>query len=240
MKPASQRWQQAAHFIHDIGPLAIQLDGVALGASFDVTAYEDALYDVLGVALPAGMRRAVNKRKAEFLCGRFLAALALEQLGGPSVEIGMGEHRQPLWPDGFGGALSHSRDRAACLLSTNARLGLGIDIETIQSDAAAANIAATVVASEERALLEAAAEGFGLSFSAVFSAKESLFKALYPRVRNYFDFHAARLVQLDWRQGRLLLELTQDLGAHYRRADRFELGITHDASRVMTHLVHVH
>jgi len=241
MKPASQRCHAAAHFIYDIGPLEhVRLDGVALGASFEVTAYDDALYAELGVAFPTSMGRAVNKRKAEFLCGRFLAALALEQLGGPSVDIGIGEHRQPLWPASFGGSLSHSRDRVACLLSSNTTLGLGIDIERLLSDAEAENLAAAVVGTDERALLQAQAAGFGPGFSAVFSAKEALFKALYPRVRSYFDFRAARLVALDWSRGRLVLELTGDLGSHYQRHDRFELGLMHDASRVMTYLIHAH
>jgi enterobactin synthetase component D len=241
MKPASQRCHAAAHFIHDICELEqIRFEGVALQAAFDVAAYSDDLYDVLGVPFPEGLRRAVNKRKAEFLGGRFLAALALERLGAPPAEIGVGEHRQPLWPANFVGSLSHSGDRLACLLSTDARLGLGIDIETILTDAAAANIARIVVGADERALLEAQAEGFGLGFTAVFSAKEALFKALYPRVRDYFDFRAARLIELAWGPGRLVLELTQDLGSHYHRNDCFTLGVTRDESRVMTHLAHAH
>jgi enterobactin synthetase component D len=244
MKPASQRCREAAHFIHDIAELEqIRFDGVALRAVFEVDAYSDALYEVLGVALPPGLVRAVNKRKAEFLGGRFLAALALERIGGPAVEIGVGEHRQPLWPVNISGSLSHSSDRLACLVSRDPALGLGIDIERILTDAEARHLAAPVVSAAEQALLEAHSSefevgGFGVGFSAVFSAKEALFKALYPRVRYYFDFHAARLISLDWPAGRLVLELTQDLGTHYRALDRFELGLSRDESRVWTHLIH--
>jgi enterobactin synthetase component D len=240
MKPASQRCQDAEHFIYDIRELEqIRLPGIALCASFELAQYSDALYGVLGVAPPANLGRAVNKRKAEFLCGRFLAALALEHLGGPQVEIGSGEHRQPLWPATFNGSLSHSNDRAACLLSNDAELALGIDIENVLTDAGAQNIASSVIDNVERALLAAdPSMAFGPGLTAVFSAKEALFKALYPRVRNYFDFHAARLCQLDWQQGRLVLELTQDLAACYRQHDRFEVGLTHDAQRVWAYLVH--
>jgi enterobactin synthetase component D len=241
MKPASQRCQEAAHFIYDIRQLEqIRLDGVALGASFEVAAYSDALYEVLGVPFPAGLSRAVNKRKAEFLGGRFLAALAMERIGEPAVEIGVGVHRQPLWPANVSGSLSHSNDRLACVMSPDPAVGLGVDIERIMDDAAARNIVETVVGTQEHALLEADSGGFGLGFTAVFSAKEALFKALYPRVGNYFDFHAARLVSLDWLHGRLVLDLTEDLGVHYRAQDRFELGVTHDDSRVLTYLVHPH
>jgi enterobactin synthetase component D len=239
MKPASQRCQDAAHFIYDIREIEqIRLPGIALGAAFDVTAYSDALYEVLGVAPPANLGRAVNKRKAEFLCGRFLAALGLERLGGPQMEIGVGEHRQPLWPAAFSGSLSHSNDRAACLLSNDANLALGIDIENLLTDAGAQNIANSVVDATELALLAADPGGFGPALTAVFSAKETLFKALYPRVRNYFDFHAARICHLDWQQGRMVLELKQDLAACYRHRDRFEIGLIRDDQRVWAHLVH--
>jgi enterobactin synthetase component D len=241
MKPASQRRQDAAHFIYDIRELEeIRLDGVALWACFRVAEYSDVLYEVLGVPLPPSLGRAVNKRKAEFLGGRFLAALALERIGESAVEIGVGEHRQPLWPANITGSLSHSTDRLACVMSTNAGLGLGVDIEGILTDAGARNITSMVLGPEEQASLEADPGGFAQGFTAVFSAKEALFKALYPRVRDYFDFHAARLVSLDWHQGRLVLELTRNLGLHYRAADRFELGITRDDSRVLTYLVHEH
>jgi enterobactin synthetase component D len=239
MKPASQRCQDAEHFIYDIRELEqIRLPGVALCASFAVTQYSDALYEVLGIAPPANLGRAVNKRKAEFLCGRFLAALALERLGGPQVEIGSGEHRQPLWPATFNGSLSHSNDRAACLLSNDTALALGIDIENMLTDAGAQNIASSVIDDGERALLGAGPMGFGPGLTAVFSAKEALFKALYPRVRNYFDFRAARLCRLDWQPGRMVFELTQDLAACYRQHDRFEIGLMHDAQRVWAYLVH--
>jgi enterobactin synthetase component D len=238
MKPASQRCQDAEHFIHDIRELEqIRLPGIALCASFDVTQYSDALYEVLGVAPPANLGRAVNKRKAEFLCGRFLAALALEYLGGPQVDIGSGEDRQPLWPATFNGSLSHSNDRAACLLSPNPELALGIDIENLLTDASARNIASSVIDAAECAMLMADPVGLGPGLTAAFSAKEALFKALYPRVRSYFDFHAARLCHLGWQPGRVVLELTKDLADCYRQHDRFEIGLTRDAQRVWTYLV---
>ena len=193
MKPAVQLCADVAHFIHDIRELEqLRFAGVALRACFEVTAYSDDLFAVLGVAFPQHLHRAVNKRKAEFLGGRFLSVLALERLGRPYLDIGVGEHRQPLWPANISGSLSHSNDRVACVLSTDPTLGLGIDIENAMSDEAARKIASTVIADDERALLESTSYGFGWAFTAVFSAKEALFKALYPRVRRYFDFHAAR------------------------------------------------
>jgi len=44
-----------------------------------------------------------------------------------------------------------------------------------------------------------------------FSAKESLFKDIYPQVGHYFDFDAAQLVSLHWPSGRLILKVTKNL-----------------------------
>jgi enterobactin synthetase component D len=234
----------AARFIHDIGELAqVRLTGVApvvaLGASFDIASYADGLYDALGIIFPAHLARAVNKRKAEFLCGRYLAALALQRLGRQPANVGIGEHRQPLWPAGICGSLTHTKHRAACLMSADTGVGLGIDIEELLTNDAAHKIARTVIDEAERTLLESSTEGFGVCFTAAFSAKESLFKALYPRVGAYFDFHAARVIALDWAKQQLVLELIQDLGPLYRYRDRFQIGLVRDANTVMTYLVHL-
>ncbi len=226
-------------FIYNIRQLPqVQFAGVALRASFDIAAYSDALYETLGVTFPAHLERAVPKRRAEFLCGRFLAALALEQIGAPRQQIGTGEHRQPLWPANVSGSISHTRDQVACLMSPDATLGLGIDIENIQGNAHARELARAIIGEQEQALLTACSEAFGLCFTAVFSAKESLFKALYPKVQAYFGFHAARLVHLDLAQGSIRLELVEDLGQHYRAGDRFALGVVLEDTRVLTYLVH--
>jgi len=239
MEHRLQSGRGAPDFIYDIHPLPqIRFAGVALAAAFNVAAYSDALYEVLGVSFPAHLARAVAKRKAEFLCGRFLAALAFERLGAEHQEIGTGEHREPLWPANICGSLSHTHDRVACLLSCDARLGLGIDLENIQADEGARNLSRMVIGEAEHALLNACSEPFGLCFTTVFSAKESLFKALYPRVRRYFDFHAARVIRIDLAQGLIVMELTQDLAQCYRAQDRFELGVTLETTRVLTYLVH--
>lgn len=45
----------------------------------------------------------------------------------------------------------------------------------------------------------------------VFSAKESLVKSLYPRVRKYFDFSAAEVIDVDDVSNRFTLQLTHSL-----------------------------
>ena len=227
-----------ADFIYDIRPIeAISVPGVAVRASFNVAAYRDELYPLLGIALPAHLGRAVVKRKAEFLSGRFLASMALQQVFGQQCEIGIGEHRQPLWPPGIGGSISHSSNAVACLVSAGVSLCLGIDIETVVSPQTANNIAASVVCDRELELLGHCPQAFPLCLTAVFSAKETLFKALYPRVGFYFDFKAALVTAIDLSQGSIVLELTCDLGPVHRVGDQFQIGILLETERVLSYLV---
>ena len=55
-----------------------------------------------------------------------------------------------------------------------------------------------------------------LLLTLVFSAKESLYKCLYPQVQKYFGFDAARVVALDSEQRTFVIQLEQDLHAHLR------------------------
>ena len=59
--------------------------------------------------------RAVDKRRREFAAGRACARRALEQLGLPASPILAGPRREPLWPPGVVGALTHCRGIAAII-----------------------------------------------------------------------------------------------------------------------------
>ncbi len=51
-------------------------------------------------------------RRTQFLCGRWCAARALEQLDAAAQVIGRGADREPVWPPGITGSISHSGDWA--------------------------------------------------------------------------------------------------------------------------------
>jgi enterobactin synthetase component D len=54
----------------------------------------------------------------------------------------------------------------------------------------------------------------------LFSAKESLFKCLFPIVSNHFSFLDVHLVDADATMGTITLELRTDLGGHFQRGWR--------------------
>src|SRR4051794_14749121 len=55
---------------------------------FKITSYLDCLFEQFRVPLPDSLKKGVNKRKAEYLAGRWCAQRALEKLGTSEI-LGM-------------------------------------------------------------------------------------------------------------------------------------------------------
>lgn len=164
-------------------------------------------------ALPAQLQRAVPRRKAEFLAGRRCAAEAIRRLTGQAIFPGMGDDRAPIWPEGVVGAISHSGDRAIALAGPGSRFcGIGIDIEKLLSEEEARDIASQALTANERHNLGNDIGPFMTGL--IFSAKESLFKALYPTVKRLFFFEAAELSGFN-AGGSASLRLTADIGGEW-------------------------
>jgi enterobactin synthetase component D len=167
------------------------------------------------LALPESLRNAVDKRKNEFLAGRFCAREALRQVAPElaDVPIPVGAQRAPVWPDGIVGAITHARGFASVAIARSADArGIGLDAEIEIAVDVAPTIADTITAKDE---LDAAIEATGLPYNValtvIFSAKETLFKALYPSVGRYFDFLEARIDPKGGVfQSRLLSDLTSE------------------------------
>lgn len=65
---------------------------------------------------------------------------------------------------------------------------LGIDLEKKLSKECVIEIKSSIISLDEENLILKSKLSFEDAFTLIFSAKESLFKALYPSVRAYFDF----------------------------------------------------
>lgn len=147
------------------------------------------------------------KRQAEFVAGRKLAQQALKQLGeGYDRTIAIGAHREPLWPLGITGSIAHCDGWAVCTVLKAEHLSL--DIEHRLEHQAACEVQAMIGTAQESALL---AQQFYLTSAVtlLFSAKESLFKALFPQVHIYLDFSDAQLIGLDGNQLTLRLAINR-------------------------------
>ena len=142
------------------------------------------------VALPATIRRAVPKRRAEFIAGRLCASAALHAAGAPvEHEITISALGAPRWPDGFVGSITHSAGLAAAAAASSRQLrALGIDVERIVPADAIESLAPAVARADEIQRVSDDGADAATAFTIVFSAKEALFKCLAPLVGRYFDF----------------------------------------------------
>ena len=135
----------------------------------------------------------VPSRREAIARGRFAAHTALRSLrldGGPLLS---GAHREPLWPEGVRGSISHTADTAVALVASSADTdGVGIDIEQRQSTT---ELWGEVLRAEEREwILRLRPHDRESATLSVFSAKESIFKAFFPRHGEFFGFETASLI----------------------------------------------
>jgi enterobactin synthetase component D len=185
--------------------------------------FRDALL-VLGVVLAESIEGAVLKRQCEYLAGRYCARACLQKLSqekGSAVSnimVGTGKNREPLWPQGIIGSISHSSQFAIAIVSGSANpyLGLGVDIEERMQADLALSLCDQVMSEKERLQFNRLSQICFEDFvTLVFSAKEALFKALFPRVGVYLEFDSSELISFDQDKQCLSFRLAYSLSQVY-------------------------
>jgi len=132
------------------------------------------------------IRNAVPARQAEFARGRACARRALAQLGSDPCPIPVGDHRQPLWPPGYVGSITHCKGLVVAVAARDDRLtAIGVDAEP--AGPLPDGTAKLVLAPDE---MEEAPPPLD---TVVFSAKEAVHKALFPISHVWMDFLDVRL-----------------------------------------------
>lgn len=205
---------------------------------FNPEAYHDTLYHRIDVPLSAELARSVPKRRAEFLAGRYLARHVLEKLGINQFTLLSGQDRSPVWPENLCGSLSHNKDSVLCAIHRRSDVfsGVGVDVETLMSDDRAASLWPGIVGDEERQWLQGVDMPFCQALTLSFSAKESLFKAIYPSVQHYFDFLDAQITVLNQAQQVFELQLQTTLAPEFPMGRRFKGVYRMMADKVTTFL----
>ncbi|WP_370966098.1 enterobactin synthase subunit EntD [Enterobacter wuhouensis] len=192
--------------------------------TFDPTTFTDA--DLIWLPHHAQLSSAGRKRKADHLAGRIAAAHALLDHAVP----GIGPSGEPIWPDGISGSITHSGTRAMAVVTQHPAL-IGIDCETILPENEALEIKDGIIDAQEEAVLSRSGYPLSLALTLVFSAKESLFKALFPKVKSFMGFDSARITMLD--KETLMLALTRPLTG-FDEGTAFTLHWLHDGDGVIT------
>jgi len=145
--------------------------------------------------------KAVERRRVYFSMGRAAARDALAELGIYGVAIERGPSGEPLWPAGSVGAISHAGDLAIAIVGKASHYaGLGIDIEQL-SRGLTARAARLVCTPAEMEWVNPEADTTRLTM--LFSAKEAVFKALFPIEGVWLGFGDA---ELTWQPERCAFE----------------------------------
>ncbi|MCA9555764.1 MAG: 4'-phosphopantetheinyl transferase superfamily protein [Myxococcales bacterium] len=166
-----------AHFPEEVSLAALSLDAAVPPLLPDEAPYAE---------------RAVPRRQQELAVGRYLARRLLFERGVPWGPLLRREDRTVVWPEGFVGSISHTKDICVAAVARADEVPcLGVDIEASTVSAA---IQPKILRPEEQAELshlpppELARRATG-----VFSAKEAFYKAQYPTTETFLGFMDVRL-----------------------------------------------
>lgn len=181
-------------------------------AAFDIRRFADE-----DIVCPPDIARSVVKRQAEYFHGRLCARQALLALGIAGQAVATGAMREPVWPRGSAGSITHNGEYAAAVaVPAGACGGIGIDIESVTGGTSAEAIRSIAVGRHELALFGSVA---GLTptqcLTLAFSVKESFFKAAFRVVGRYFDFDAVSLTEIIPERRHIQLRVNQDLCAQF-------------------------
>src|SRR5579883_1776392 len=193
--------------------------GAALLPAF--VAYEETEYTpgddapFRDLALPAALDRAVPARKTEFLAGRACARRALVRLFPEHAAhaIPIGTDRAPSWPPGVVGAITHAHGLAAAAVArASDALGVGLDVErVVPAEMLDPMLERIALRAELDALLAKTRMDERALMTLVFSAKESIYKCIHPRVGRYVDFQEVLMLDVAPSSGTFTGVLRADL-----------------------------
>ncbi len=157
-----------------------------------VERYDDAQPVELFPEEEALLGNAVPKRRFEFGTARACAREAMRSLGVEPGPILPGPKREPIWPPGVVGSLTHCAGyRAAALARTSDFQTIGIDAEP-HAPAPDGVLEAIAIPAELRRMPGLRVDDPKICWDRLlFSAKETTYKAWYPVTKRWLGFEDA-------------------------------------------------
>ena len=154
------------------------------------------------------MINAVTSRQREYIDGRVLARELLDRIGVNAQTIASGPKREPLWPTGIVGSISHNERSCAVVVAQNSVVtSVGIDIETIgRIDRHLWANLFTEEETEHLQQLEPAAQS--RQATVLFSIKEAFYKYQYPITECWVGFSDVNVHQEDASSYRLTAQIS--------------------------------
>lgn len=153
------------------------------------------------IEVPNNFKQMSNKRMLEYFMSRLCAKQGLHELGYyKPIKLNKSTHGNVIWPDKFTGSISHSDNMAiACVVHETQYRSVGIDIENIVNYSIYEQLKFLVLSYSE---LDIYFKNYSKLltkeqfFTLVFSAKESIFKAIYQEVGYIFGFSCFEVVNI--------------------------------------------
>lgn len=178
--------------------------------------------------------RAVAQRCREFAAGRILARGLLRDAGVEIDALLSDQDRVPTWPQAVVGSITHCNSLCAVAVASAAHAdGVGLDVEPAVP--VPEYLLPRIVSDDERTRIDALSSALRpLGGLLVFSIKEAVYKAVYPRCRVYLDFHQVD-VAFESDDGFVAEVRVPEatLPGHARLQGRFRIADGHVASAVM-------
>ncbi|MGL6233960.1 MAG: 4'-phosphopantetheinyl transferase family protein [Segniliparus sp.] len=136
--------------------------------------------------------QASPKRRAEFITARQCARAALAKLRIPAQPILRGPTREPLWPKGIVGTLTHTAGfRGAAVAHSLVMRSVGVDAEPHLP--LPDGVLGQVALPEEKAWLDSRPDEELHWDRLLFCAKEATYKAWFPLTGRWLGFEDARI-----------------------------------------------
>jgi len=187
--------------------LPFEINGISYYSShYEINNYEDILFANFEIMNNLNSTQAVVKRRAEYLAGRICASRALNKLGLKKTNVTSNTDRSPSWPNGIVGSITHTNNFSAAIVArSESVIALGIDCENLLSVTDAMKIKNQIIHEDEKPEKYYVSLNINVFVTLVFSAKESLYKALYPHVNKFINFHD--IIATDINYEKITLEL---------------------------------
>jgi len=166
------------------------------------------------------VRQAVRKRVQEFAAGRLCARRALAEFRVENFDLHVAVDRQPLWPDGMLGSITHTAGLCAAVVAPRRTLAaVGMDSEIVGH--VTADIWPAICGPQEADWLRSLpASERAAAVTLIFSAKEAFYKCQYPVTGEWLDFHDLVVEPAAWGRnpGELSIRATRPIAfaAHAR------------------------
>ncbi|MBL7692337.1 MAG: 4'-phosphopantetheinyl transferase superfamily protein [Flavipsychrobacter sp.] len=136
------------------------------------------------------------KRVNEFSTGRVLIRTLLAKFGVMGLSVLPGRNGAPMWPEGFTGSVSHSDEYCFVTVTNCAAVSLGVDVQKVVP--VTVDFTDMILTDRERkAVAEEQYMERNVWTNMLFSAKESVFKSLSPKMQAITDF---RDVEISFRE----------------------------------------